>query len=310
MKLKKLVVTGLMMGIALAVTPAWGDEGWLVDFQKARQQAAAEGKSILMEFTGSDWCPPCKALKAQVLDSEVFQKEAPEHFVLLKLDNPRDKSHQSPEEIEQYQKLSAEFKITGVPTIILADHEGKPFAKMVGYGGDPAEAYVQKLTDQKQVREKRDAAFAEAEQAQGLEKARALDKAISVIDSELAVAQYGEVVEEIIQLDADNEAKLKEKYDGIRRLGQIREALDDVRRSAAADPQGAITKIDELLTTLQPTGEAMQEVLFMKGSLQFRQDRQAAKATLEAAAKVAPDTRLGQQIQQILATQFDQDEAP
>ena len=43
------------------------DEGWLVDFEAAKQQAAKEGKSILMEFTGSDWCPPCIALKKKVL---------------------------------------------------------------------------------------------------------------------------------------------------------------------------------------------------------------------------------------------------
>ena len=29
-------------------------DGWLVDFEKAKAQAAKEGKSILMEFTGSD----------------------------------------------------------------------------------------------------------------------------------------------------------------------------------------------------------------------------------------------------------------
>ncbi|MED5278251.1 MAG: thioredoxin family protein, partial [Verrucomicrobiota bacterium] len=38
-------------------------DGWLVDFEKAKAQAAKEGKSILMEFTGSDWCPPCIQLE-------------------------------------------------------------------------------------------------------------------------------------------------------------------------------------------------------------------------------------------------------
>ena len=33
-------------------------DGWLVDFEKAKAQAAKEGKSILKEFTGSDSCPP------------------------------------------------------------------------------------------------------------------------------------------------------------------------------------------------------------------------------------------------------------
>ncbi|MDE2657762.1 MAG: thioredoxin family protein, partial [Verrucomicrobiota bacterium] len=95
---------------------AQADEGWIVDFEKAKAQAAKEGKSILMEFTGSDWCPPCKALTANVLSKDVFKTEMPKSFVLLKLDSPRDKSKQTPEEIEQYKVLSAKYGIQGVPT--------------------------------------------------------------------------------------------------------------------------------------------------------------------------------------------------
>ena len=87
---------------------AYAEEGWLVSFEKAKQQAAKEGKPILMEFTGSDWCPPCKALHKNVLVKDDFKNEMPKHFVLLKLDNPRDKSKQTPEEIEQYKELSQE----------------------------------------------------------------------------------------------------------------------------------------------------------------------------------------------------------
>ena len=75
---------------------AYAEEGWLVSFEKAKQQAAKEGKPILMEFTGSDWCPPCKALHKNVLVKDDFKNEMPKHFVLLKLDNPRDKSKQTP----------------------------------------------------------------------------------------------------------------------------------------------------------------------------------------------------------------------
>ena len=97
----------------------------MVDFAKAKAQSAKEGKSILMEFTGSDWCPPCMALHDNVLTSDVFKEQMPKKFILLKLDSPRDKSKQSPEEIAQYKKLSAEYKVEGVPTIIVADATGK-----------------------------------------------------------------------------------------------------------------------------------------------------------------------------------------
>ena len=94
-------------------------EGWVRSFAEAKELAAKEGKSILMEFTGSDWCPPCKALHKNVLGTDVFKTEIKKDFILLVLDNPRDKSLVSDAEQEQYKKLSAQYKITGVPTVRL-----------------------------------------------------------------------------------------------------------------------------------------------------------------------------------------------
>ena len=108
---------------------------WTVSFDEAKKMAAEQGKDIFMEFTGSDWCPPCKSLHANVLSQKVFLTEVPKSYILLKLDSPRDKSKQTDEEITQYEKTSAEYKVAGVPSIFLADAEGKPYVKMVGDGG-------------------------------------------------------------------------------------------------------------------------------------------------------------------------------
>ena len=125
---------------------AIAEEGWLVDFSKAKALSAKEGKPILMEFTGSDWCPPCKALYKNVLTSVVFKKQIPSEFILLKLDNRRDKTGQTPEEIAQYKKLSSEYEVRGVPTIIIADAKGKEQHRQVGYKSSvTAEQWVSKL---------------------------------------------------------------------------------------------------------------------------------------------------------------------
>jgi thioredoxin-related protein len=305
--MKKFMVVALVSVLMAGQSAVGADEGWIVDFQEAQKRAAEEGKSILMEFTGSDWCPPCKKLKAEVLDTDVFKTKTPEHYILLKLDNPRDKSHQSEEEIAQYQKLSAEYKVRGVPTIILADPQGKPFAQMVGYGGEPADAYVKRLTDQAAVREQRDAALAKAEQASGLERARLLDKAVSVVEPDLVVAQYDEVVQQIIVLDANDEAGLKSKYQGLVQLNEVRAALQEAR-SSASTPQEVIEKLDDLITQLQPTGVGLQEVLYQKGAMQFAVDKEASKATFEAALKVAPDSPMARQIEQVINLRFPKEE--
>ena len=133
-------------GSAATTPDRGGESGWLVDFAKAKAQSAKEGKPILMEFTGSDWCPPCIALHDNVLTSDVFKEQMPKKFILLKLDNPNDKSKQTPAEIAQYKKLSAEYKVEGVPTIIVADATGKEQHRQVGYSrSQTAQEWVTEL---------------------------------------------------------------------------------------------------------------------------------------------------------------------
>ena len=275
-------------------------DGWLVDFEKAKAQAAKEGKSLLMEFTGSDWCPPCKSLAEKVLTKEVFKKEVPKDFVLLKLDNPRDKSKQTPEEIEQYKTLSKKYGIQGVPTIFLADAKGRPYWQTVGYSGDPADKYVANLKDQLKTLAKRDAAFAKASEASGSEKAKHIADGLSLVSSELALNTYSDEVAEIIKLDANNEAGLKSKYEGLKNSVVFKADLENVMRTGGDDPKAVLAAIDKLIEEKKPTGEARQEALFYKGSIYFRDDKAKAKATLLEAQKLAPTSETGKRITGIL----------
>ncbi|MBT7255517.1 MAG: thioredoxin family protein [Planctomycetaceae bacterium] len=247
-------------------------EGWVRSFAEAKELAAKEGKSILMEFTGSDWCPPCKALHKNVLGTDAFKNEITKDFILLVLDNPRDKTLVTDAEQEQYKKLSAQYKVTGVPTVFLADAEGKPYHKQVGYSGDPAVKWVANARGKVKVLAQRDEFFAQASEAKGVERAKLLEKAISGIDSAVALALYGDTIDEIISLDADDTAGLKGKYAKLR--------------------QGAID-------------EAKQQALYQKSYKLFQAgDKEGAKKLLIEAQAIAPKTRLGQQIPKILENNF------
>ena len=61
------------------------------DFAKAKEAAKAAKKDLLIDFTGSDWCGWCIKLDEEVFSKDEFKKEAPTHFVLVKLDYPRNK---------------------------------------------------------------------------------------------------------------------------------------------------------------------------------------------------------------------------
>ena len=279
---------------------ASAEEGWLVSFEKAKEQAAKEGKPILMEFTGSDWCPPCKALHKNVLVKDVFKKEMPKHFVLLKLDNPKDKSKQTPEEIEQYKKLSKEYKITGVPSILLSDTGGKVFYRTSGYGGQAAKVWVDDMVAKTAIPD----ALEDATGAKGLDRAKLLDKALSLMGS-TAAAQRKEDINEIITLDSKNKAGLKAKYEGILTATEIKDSLQAIMRDRGAKPDDMIAKVDKLIKDKSPKGEALQEVLFMKSNLYFRGKKmEKAEALLREAMKIAPDSKIGKQIPSILERFF------
>lgn len=308
----------IIVAMALAMVPVSGsfvraDEEedakkiWLVDFAKAKEISAKTGKSILMEFTGSDWCPPCKALYAKVLSKDVFKNEAPEKFVLLKLDNPRDKSKQTEEEKAQYKVLSARYGITGVPTMLFVDEKGKPFAKIVGYGGQEAKAYIDTLVSKLDGRKIRDEFMAKAAKAEGVEKAKFLMKAVEKIDNDLVVGEYKDVLKQVVKLDADNEGKVKEKAETILRVQGLKKELMDIRRASMTDPEAGVKKIDTMLSEQKLSGELLQEVLYAKALLQYgAKNKDASKATLLEALDAAPDSQMAAQIRSILQRVFNE----
>jgi thioredoxin-related protein len=295
------VGTAAILSLTVAAQAA---EGWVLDFEKAKAQAAKEGKSILMEFTGSDWCPPCISLQKNVLSKDVFKTEMPKSFVLLKLDSPRDKSKQTPEEIEQYNTLSAKYGIRGVPTIFLADAKGRPYYESVGYSGDPADKYVANLKEQLGTLAKRNAAFTKAEKASGSEKAKLLAEGLSLVDDEMALKTYGDVVSQIIELDADNEAGLKAKFAGLKNSVGFKAELEATMRGNSSKPEDTLAAIDKLIAEKKPTGVALQEAIFYKGSIHFQTDKAKAKEFLLEAQKLAPKSETGKRIDGILERFF------
>lgn len=118
--------------------------GWLTDHQKALADAKKTKRPVLMVFTGSDWCPPCKQLHSTVFESEAFKKWADDKVVLLELDYPKSKQ-QSKELKEQNQKLQKEFSVSGYPTVIALDAKGKKLFQQVGFGGGSAEDWIKKF---------------------------------------------------------------------------------------------------------------------------------------------------------------------
>lgn len=127
----KSIALGLLLGFV--ATQVFAGEGeWLTDLAKAQEKAKAEKKMVLVDFTGSDWCPPCKALHSNVLTSEEFSKFAKDNLVLVEIDFPRSKP-QSADQKKANKELAKKHDVSGYPTVIVFDSQGKQLSKKVGY---------------------------------------------------------------------------------------------------------------------------------------------------------------------------------
>jgi protein disulfide-isomerase len=130
--------------LACALTIANAGEGWLTDLDAAKKQAQSEGKAILLDFTGSDWCGFCIKLKKEVFDTEEFKKFAEKNLVLVEVDFPKTKKQ--PSDLKKAnKKLEAKYNVEVYPTIILLDAKGKKLAEFPGYEGEGAAKYIAKL---------------------------------------------------------------------------------------------------------------------------------------------------------------------
>lgn len=91
-------------------------EGWYVKIDEAHKRAVKEGKPILANFTGSDWCGWCIRLKKEVFETKKFKAWAQKNVVLLELDFPR-RFKLPPAIQQQNQSLAQALNVSGYPTI-------------------------------------------------------------------------------------------------------------------------------------------------------------------------------------------------
>lgn len=303
----------LLLGTVALPQPAYANVKWTEDAAKAQTQAAKEGKDLLMNFTGSDWCGWCIKLKKEVFTKEPFATEAPKKFVFVMLDFPR--SRKMPDKVKQQ---NAEWKdklgVRGFPTIYLLDAKGRPYAR-TGYQRGGPEKYMAHLNELQQVRIKRDKLFAQAAKAKGTAKAKLLDQAVAVMSQTIAVTCYGETVDEIIKLDPDDKAGLKSKYADARAALKIAEQVNKIQAKvrplmAKKDYDGVVKVVDKALAGLEPGNPAAQDLYLIKSYALFQKgDKPGAKAVLEAGIKLDPKSKTAAKMKGVIQRLFSDDKS-
>lgn len=120
---------------------------WLGNFNEATQQAADTHKLIIVNFSGSDWCGPCIRLRKEILESEVFEKYADDHLVLVRADFPRQKKNQlSAAQTRLNEALADRYNSEGkFPFTLLIDAKGKVLKSWDGYPDESPAQFVAEI---------------------------------------------------------------------------------------------------------------------------------------------------------------------
>jgi thioredoxin-related protein len=125
----------------LAVLP------WGTHFDEAKTEATASGKLILLNFSGSDWCAPCKRMKNEIFAADTFNNYAETHLVLVSADFPRAKKRAlSKEQALENEALAERFNPKGLfPVTLLIDSTGQVLRTWQGMPSGGADWFVADL---------------------------------------------------------------------------------------------------------------------------------------------------------------------
>jgi len=123
------------------------DQGlvWQKNMDMAKKLAKKENKSILINFTGSDWCVWCHRIRDEIFYQLEFEEFANENLILVRFDFPKQIKLPAGEENYNMQ-MAQKFGVKGFPTLFLTDSSGNVIQKL-GYQKGGAVSYTAMLRD-------------------------------------------------------------------------------------------------------------------------------------------------------------------
>jgi thiol-disulfide isomerase/thioredoxin len=128
------LVAGALIALSGAQAASFGTD----DYTAAFAQAAKENKYILLDFTGSDWCPPCKMMAKEVFSSDEFKAFAEKNLIVVTMDFNPDGAKPGKFQ-DQNNYLSQRLQVQGFPTFVVLSPKSVPLAMVSGYQpGGPA----------------------------------------------------------------------------------------------------------------------------------------------------------------------------
>ena len=110
---------------------------WLTDLPTAMARAQNEGKAVLLDFTGSDWCPWCQKLHSEVFGRFEFAAYAASNLIMVEVDFPRHKKI-SLDQLNANYALASKYGVQGYPTVIVLNANGQLLGRCGYVEGGPS----------------------------------------------------------------------------------------------------------------------------------------------------------------------------
>lgn len=211
----------LLPALVLSATAA----EWGTDYTSALLAARQQGKAVLADFTGSDWCHFCIRLRNEVLDHPDFAAWAAENFVLLEVDVPQNPNFDL-NQLEQNRRLCSRYAIDGFPSVLVLDAQGRPLGGIFGF--EPDHAAVRSAFEKGL---QADRLLQQAAKLEGEPKLQALLAAWQLIPEELRKINKPLQLE-IMALDTQD-------LSGLHAAAAARRALKECQAAEAAAPTDA-----------------------------------------------------------------------
>ena len=84
-------------------------DGWHTSIETAVAEAKKTNKSVMVKFTGSDWCAPCQAIQKKVFSKKEFEDGVKDKFILCVIDSPKANKElaENPPTVNMYEGLTA-----------------------------------------------------------------------------------------------------------------------------------------------------------------------------------------------------------
>lgn len=287
MKNKFLAAIGFVGALASSTQ---AELAWLTDFEAGKKEAAESGKTLLVDFTGSDWCHWCIQLDKEVFSQEAFEAAA-DKYVLVELDFPQDESKITPEQRGKNEVLAEEVGIEGFPSVILFDAKGRAFAR-TGYMEGGPEAYLKHLDEIS-------APYNALKTAEGdAARKEALAAFLKTISGEEIEAKYGEEFAEFKKLDPNDETGLLAELATAKAMANFEDGVEE--SLSAGDFDAVIASVDKFLADHNPQGEKRQHVLMGKVMVYVEQgDTEKAYAQIDEMTAFAPDSEFSKNVDEI-----------